>query len=411
MRLPRLLTAEIPEISERWRWLMLPIMLLFAIGYALTVTVDAVFHHNIMVGPGFVDDGNSGYALALQALAHIEQQYPLQSQLFFWIFLPLLAFVMVQNAIVTFRSYTHFERATGKPYSLREFALMFALNGIQVLILLVMLFVIGWLYQLSGGQFSDGWQLVYRITVWCQSALKHIPTLITLPRPLPLLLSLLLADLAFYGLHRISHSYRLPWLLLHRSHHMTEHLMMPTTQPVFVAAPLFLLVAVPLQLLVGLSTQLFNPEPMIVEALILRLFNHSLGIYSHCEAYYAQMQHNRWLRRLSAFFGIGNYHYIHHSAKREHNLINLGNFGWMLWDRVFGTFVEPPDVPPPTGLTNNPPLYPNPLRLALAGVLQIGYELAHNPLKLWPRILFADSWYTPPVSQDFAIRPINNQKK
>ncbi|HNL91764.1 MAG TPA: hypothetical protein PKH01_02580, partial [Pseudomonadales bacterium] len=199
MRLPRLLTAEIPEISERWRWLMLPIMLLFAIGYALTVTVDAVFHHNIMVGPGFVDDGNSGYALALQALAHIEQQYPLQSQLFFWIFLPLLAFVMVQNAIVTFRSYTHFERATGKPYSLREFALMFALNGIQVLILLVMLFVIGWLYQLSGGQFSDGWQLVYRITVWCQSALKHIPTLITLPRPLPLLLSLLLADLAFYG--------------------------------------------------------------------------------------------------------------------------------------------------------------------------------------------------------------------
>lgn len=187
--------------------------------------------------------------------------------------------------------------------------------------------------------------------------------------------------------------------------------MMPTTQPVFVAAPLFLLVAVPLQLLVGLSTQLFNPEPMIVEALILRLFNHSLGIYSHCEAYYAQMQHNRWLRRLSAFFGIGNYHYIHHSAKREHSLINLGNFGWMLWDRVFGTFVEPPDVPPPTGLTNNPPLYPNPLRLALAGVLQIGYELAHNPLKLWPRILFADSWYTPPVSQDFAIRPINNQKK
>lgn len=405
MALPRLLTAELPNISERWRWLMLPIMSLFAIGYGLTVTVDAMFHHSIMVGPGFVDDGNSGYALAMQTLAEIEQRYPMQSKLFFWIFLPLLALVIVQNAIVTFRSYTYFERATGKPYSLHEFVLMFAMNGIQVALLLIMLMLLGALYQLSGGQFADGWQVIYRLTMWCQTLLERMPTLVVLPRPLPLIASLLLADLVFYWLHRLCHSRRLPWLLLHRPHHMTEHLMMPTTQPVFVAAPLFLLVAVPLQLLIGASTQLFNPEPMIVEALILRLFNHSLGIYSHCAAYYAQMQHNRWLRRLSAFFGIGNYHYIHHSAMREHSLINLGNFGWMFWDRLFGTFVEPPATPPPTGLTNNPVLYPNPLRLALAGMLQLGYELRHNPPSLWLKILFADSWYTPPRSLDFAIKP------
>ncbi len=404
MRLPKLLTVEIPEISERWRWIMLPFMVCFASGYALTVTVDAMFHHSIMVGPGFMDDGNNARALATNALLAIEQQYPTQARLFFWLFLPLLAFVIIQNAIVTLRSYTHFERATGTSYSLREFVLMFSLNGLQVLLLIIMLAAIGIGVQFFGGHFSSGWQLVYHMTQWSQNALQHIPTLIVLPWPLPLLLSLLLVDLIYYWLHRITHSYRLPWLLLHRSHHITENLMMPTTQPVFVAAPLFLLVAIPLQLLIGISTQLFNPEPMIVEALTLRLFNHSLGIYSHCAAYYAQMQHNRWLRRMSAFFGVGNYHYVHHSAQREHGLINLGNFGWMAWDRLFGTFVEPPDTPPPTGLTNNPPLYQNPLRLALAGMLQISYELAHNSPRLWWRILLADSWYTPPASYDFATK-------
>lgn len=404
MRLPRILTAELPDISERWRWLLLPVILLFAIGYALTVTVDAMFHHSIMVGPGFVDEGKNSLALAMQTFANIEQRYPAQGRLLIWGFLPLLVLVMLQNAIVTVRGYTRFEQATGKKYSLREFVLMFGMNGAQVLIFILILLLIGCLYQLFGSQFIDGWQIVYHMTVWCENLLNHVPTLIELPRPLPLLLSLLLADLAYYWLHRISHSYRLPWLLLHRPHHMTEHLIIPVTQPVFVAAPLFLLIAIPLQLLTGISTKLFNTEPMIVEALILRLFNHSLGIYSHCEAYYAQMQNNRWLRRFSAFFGVANYHYVHHSAHREHSLINLGNFAWLCWDRLFGTFVEPPDTPPPTGLTNNPPLYQNPLRLALAGILQIGYELRHNPIYLWHKILLADSWYTPPISHDFAIK-------
>lgn len=410
MQLPHILTAEIPDIPERWRRWVLPAMILFAAGYALTVTMDAMFHDNIMVGPGFVDEGKSGYELAMQTFASIEQRYPQQGRLFVWCFLPLLAFAMIQNAVVIVRGYTLFEKATGKPFSLREMAVMFLLNGLQVGVFLLMLLTIGTLYWLAGGQFADGWQILHQITVWCGTLLDRVPTLVELPRPLPLLVSLMLADLVYYFLHRWSHSYRLPWLLLHRTHHMNEHLIIPVTQPVFAAAPLFLLVAAPLQLLLGISTKLFSPDPMIVEALILRVFMHTLGIYSHCEAYYAQMQHNRLLRRMSAFFGIANYHFVHHSARREHSLVNLGGFMWLCWDRLFGTFAEPPDECPPTGLTNNPPLYMNPLRLALAGMLQLGYELKNNPLRLWPKILFADSWYTPPVSHDFAInRPANNQ--
>jgi len=403
MKLPRLLTTEIPNISERWRKLVLPLLMLFAASYALTVTVDAMFHHSIMIGPGFVDEGISGYELAMQTFANIEQRYPQQGRLFIWVFLPLLALAMIQNAIVIVRGYTRFEKTIGKPYSLRELVLMFAMNGFQVLTLLLMLAAVGWFYWLAGGDFADGWTLVHRITVWCESLLNQVPTLIELPRPLPLIAALASVDLAYYALHRMSHSYRLPWLLLHRPHHMTENMMIPTVQPVFVAAPLFIVFAIPLQLLVGISTKLFNPDPMIVEALVLRLFTHTLGIYSHCAAYYEQMQHNPLLRRMSAFFGVGNYHYVHHSSHKEHSLINLGNNFWMLWDRVFGTYVEPPDTRPPTGLTNNPPLYMNPLRLALAGMLQIAYELKCNSLRLWPKILLGNSYYEPPVSHDFAI--------
>lgn len=403
MPLPRLLTAEVPDIPERWRRFVLPFLVVFAAGFALVVTVDAMFHHSIMVGPGFVDEGMNGYELAMQAFADIRQRYPQQGQWFIWVFLPLLALAMIQNAVVIVRGYTRFERATGKPYSLRELVVMLGLNGFQVLVFLLLITTAGLLYWLAGGQFSDGWTLVHRITVWCESLLEHVPTLIELPRPLPLVAVILGGELVMYWLHRWSHTRRLPWLLLHRPHHLTENMIIPAVQPVFVAAPLFIVFAIPLQLLTGISTKLFNPDPMIMEALTLRLFTHTLGIYSHCTAYYEQMQHTPWLRRLSAFFGVGNYHYVHHSSRKEHGLVNLGNNFWMFWDRVFGTYMEPPDERPPTGLTNNPPLYMNPLRLALAGMLQLGYELASNPLRLWPRILLGDSYYSPPVSHDFAI--------
>lgn len=403
MKLPRILSTEIPDITEHWRKFVLPLLIIFAAGYALTVTVDAMFHHSIMVGPGFVDEGMNGYQLAVQTFADIQQRYPQQGRLFVWVFLPLLVLAMIQNAVVIVRGYTRFEQATGKPYSLRELVLMFALNGFQVLIFLLLLATAGILYWLAGGQFADGWTLVYRITVWCESLLNHVPTLVELPRPLPLVAVILGGEFAMYWLHRWSHSRRLPWLLLHRPHHITENMIIPAVQPVFVAAPLFVVFAIPMQLLTGISTKLFNPDPMIMEALILRLFTHTLGIYSHCTAYYEQMQHNKLLRRLSAFFGVGNYHYVHHSARKEHSLINLGNSFWMFWDRVFGTFVEPPDTRPPTGLTNNPPLYMNPLRLALAGMMQLGYELKCNPPRLWLKILLGDSYYTPPISHDFAL--------
>lgn len=412
MNLPRLLTAELPTIPSHWRRWVLPGMLLFALGYAGTVTVDALFHHTIMLGPGFVDDGHSGLTQAKQTLEQIEQRYPSQGRLLVYLLLPLFALVMVQNAIVIVQGYTQYEKHCGQPYSLQEMALMFALNGIQVLLLFLILLLLGIVCWLLGGDFSRGWHAVHQLTLWSNAVLDAVPTLVTLPRPLPLIIALLGVDFAYYWLHRWSHTRRLPWLLLHRPHHLTEHLIIPVTQPVFVAAPLFLLVSIPLQVLTGISTKLFNPDPMIVEALVLRVITHAMGIYSHSAPHYDLMQHTGWLRKLSAFCSVGNYHYMHHSSRKEHGLVNLGAVFWMVWDRVFGTYVEPPDTRPPTGLTNNPPLYQNPLRLALAGLLQLGYEWQANPdwRTRW-KILSESSHYTPPHSQDFALKlPFTNNQ-
>ena len=62
--------------------------------------------------------------------------------------------------------------------------------------------------------------------------------------------------------------------------------------------------------------------------------------------HYDLKQHTGWLRKLSAFCRVGNHHYVHHSSRKEHGLVNLETVFWMVWDRVFGTYVEPPDTRP-----------------------------------------------------------------
>jgi hypothetical protein len=77
---------------------------------------------------------------------------------------------------------------------------------------------------------------------------------------------------------------------------------------------------------------------------------------------------------------------------------------FMIWDRIFGTFVEPPPEPAPSGLIGQPTLYPNPVRITFAGYVQIAYELIHNPS--WKdrfKIIFGNINYTPPKTKDFAV--------
>jgi sterol desaturase/sphingolipid hydroxylase (fatty acid hydroxylase superfamily) len=232
----------------------------------------------------------------------------------------------------------------------------------------------------------------------------RVPTLVRLPYPLPLLASMALVDLFHYWFHRFGHTWRPFWLLWHRPHHMPSFLTIPTTQPVFAAFPLFVLVSVPFQIGVGVCAKLFYSESMIAEALLVRMIGQIVLIGSHNTALYGTFWRSRPLRVLSAFFGEGPYHYMHHSALPGHSLINIGGPLFMLWDRVFGTYVAPTATPPPVGLGGSPRLHLNPLRLGLAGLLQLGYELRHNRgFVSRLRIVFGSSNFAPAQTKDYVL--------
>jgi len=82
----------------------------------------------------------------------------------------------------------------------------------------------------------------------------------------------------------------------------------------------------------------------------------------------------------------------------------------MLWDRVFGTYVPPTATPPPVGLDRLPRLHLNPLRLGLAGLLQLGYELRRNRgIVARLRVLFSSSNYVPAQTKDYVF-PCRNDR-
>lgn len=87
-----------------------------------------------------------------------------------------------------------------------------------------------------------------------------------------------------------------------------------------------------------------------------------------------------------------------------HAAVNLGNWLFMFWDRVFGTYAVPPEDKPATGLTGQPRLHSNPLRLALAGLSQLVYALRNN--RGWRvrwKIVTGGSDDTPPIGEDYAL--------
>ena len=147
-----------------------------------------------------------------------------------------------------------------------------------------------------------------------------------------LIVTLTVVDFFFYWLHRLGHSRRLFWLLWHRPHHMPSEMVGLCTMPVFTAFPLFIVFAIPLQVAIGLLSKLFGPEAMIMEALVLRLLTHPVGVHSHCSAFYEWYAQSRTRMFLGNMLGVGNYHYVHHSAIAPLNqfTITLESMRWAL---------------------------------------------------------------------------------
>ena len=322
------------------------------------------------------------------------------------IYVPLLLAAVAVRFGAIFFGTLWYERGCGEPLPTPYTASMLLANGLLFVLPFAVIGVLGFGASVFGFEFAAGTYVFREAALAVTGAIERgVPTLVTIPYPWPLLLASIPAGLGYYGWHRLQHAWRPLWLLSHRPHHMATHLSLPTTLPA--DSPLaFALNTIPQALLIGTATKLFSSEPMLLEAMVWIVVTWTFTeVFNHTEASYHWTLGGPLRRFWFHFFGCGAWHLVHHSSAEEHRLANIGGGPFMLWDRVFGTFHEPPAVKPRMGLTGRPSLRMNPFRLALAGHAELLEELVRN--HSWRdrlMILLGPTRYQPPVRVDHLTR-------
>ncbi|MDB4972505.1 MAG: Sterol desaturase [Myxococcaceae bacterium] len=175
-------------------------------------------------------------------------------------------------------------------------------------------------------------------------------------------LALLFAeDLCYYWSHRVNHEVRLFWAA-HVSHHSSQHYNLSTAVRQSWTQPYLMWVFwLPLPLL-G-----FSPELILLQQAISLLYQ-----------FFIHTQEVSTLGPLEWVLNTPSHHRVHHAVNVRYLDANHGGI-FILWDRLFGTFVaERSDDPPVYGITKNIETY-HPVRIAF-----------HE----W-RALFRDVWRTP----------------
>ena len=231
---------------------------------------------------------------------------------------------------------------------------------------------------------------------------NHIPTLTVLPYPLALAAGVLFGSLPGYFSHWLAHHFRLFWYAAHRCHHTAE-IMHPVGVGPFMFLP-EIFGSLPTVLVTAICTKLFYYQPLLAETLVLGSLGIMLEKFNHTTAFYDFAYRNRLVRWLSAYFGNGVYHYMHHTSKEGDEIVNIGGSPFLAWDRVFGTYRTPTAIKPRVGLTNNPYIRLSPFAIVLSGWQQIAYELKMNKswrTRFW--IVFGTVYWAPPISRDYLI--------
>lgn len=227
----------------------------------------------------------------------------------------------------------------------------------------------------------------------------QVPTLVDLNGSVALVMAMLIGDFCFYWSHRLCHETRCFWNLGHISHHRNRNL----TQMTCAIEPGWL----PLQaagglalLLLPVMSKLFTSDIRDAGvALAVLMVIDALVDPSHSIFMYWIESKSRVLRALRSVFVTVGVHYMHHSNEVTGPHGTGVNFGARLtiWDRVFGTYAEPPKELPRTGLFDpEADLCVNPLRYVLQPFVRMGLELRSNKLSDWPFILFGSTDYEPP---------------
>jgi sterol desaturase/sphingolipid hydroxylase (fatty acid hydroxylase superfamily) len=237
------------------------------------------------------------------------------------------------------------------------------------------------------------------------SALRVVPTIAHLNGAVALAAACLIGDFCFYWAHRWGHDIRILWNLGHINHHRSHKLSQLTNS----ADPPSLLLNVAggkvfVLLLLPFVTKLLSVDIrdagwVLVAAVIFDALadpSHSV-VLTHLET------RSRALRMLRWIFVTPGVHFTHHAREEKFNLSNGSNFGARLtiWDRLFGTYAEPPSYIPEVGLFEDNADYCNtPLRFLFAPYCKLYMELKQNNYKHWPAILFGPTAYSPPNPVD-----------
>lgn len=230
-------------------------------------------------------------------------------------------------------------------------------------------------------------------------ALSSVPVLFEVNGILAIIVAAVVGDFCFYWAHRFMHNNRFLWNLGHIYHHRNENL----TQLTHGVEPRFVLLNaegvatfVFLPLIASIFTTDFSDAGwMLLGFAVINIWldpSHSVFLYA-VENRYKPLQ---WLRLIFVTVGV---HYTHHSKDPIHNRKTGCNFGSRLtiWDRAFGTYVEPAPYLPEAGLFGKKTDYClNPIRFIALPYVRFIDEFRKNSIRHWPKILFGSVFWSPP---------------
>ncbi|WNG15924.1 sterol desaturase family protein [Cystobacter fuscus] len=279
-----------------------------------------------------------------------------------------------------------YEKITGRPF---DWNAMVTISAVNVVFLLTAVFT-----------FMN--PAVTDLLVQYERLIQHVPTLVNLNGALALVVAALIGDFCFYWSHRWCHKVRFFWNLGHVNHHRSKNLSQLTQavdpQSFFLdtaGGKVFVLLLLPV--MTKLFTLDFRDSGWaLIVLLVLDVWTNP----SHSVVLYYAENRSRVLRWFRWFLVTPAVHFTHHSREPEHNLTDGCNFGARvtLWDRLLGTYVEPPPRIPEAGLFSEETDYcNNPVRFIFHPYVRMFTELRQNELKYWPAILFGPTTYDPPV--------------
>ena len=254
--------------------------------------------------------------------------------------------------------YVHW-RKTGGSYETRDAATSIAMGlgnvvsgvvfGITVYAAIFAVFL--WLYQFAPVKWEFGW--------------------------LSMIACFVLDDLRYYWVHRFSHTIRWGWAD-HIIHHSSQHFNLSTAlrQPWFSVAKGYFVSVIPLVML-G-----FHPA-MIAFAGSINLF---YQFFIHTETV------GRLPKPVEAVMNTPSHHRVHHGRNPRYLDANYAGV-FIVWDRLFGTFV-PEDATEPVryGLVRNIGTF-NPLRVATHEYVAIAKDATQPGLTLRQRLAYV---FAPP---------------